>query len=153
MARTIKKYANRRLYDTTASRHVTLHDIREMIAQGDEVCIVDDTNGKDITRHVLLQILAEQEQGGQPILSTEMLMQIIRFYGNPMQGLMTQLLDQSVASFTQQQKQWQKQLQDAVSQTPMGIMKALAEQNFSAWSDLQKQMLDTMMPKPDKKQD
>lgn len=153
MPRTIKKYANRRLYDTTASQHVTLQDIRELVANGEEIAVVDDTSGEDITRHVLLQILAEQEQGGQPILSTEMLMQIIRFYGNPMQGLMTQFLDQSVASFTQQQQQWQQQFQDAMSKTPMGVMQSMADRNIEAWSDFQKQMLDAMMVGPNKKQD
>lgn len=153
MPRTIKKYANRRLYDTTASQHVTLHDIRELVAQGEDIAVVDDTSGEDITRNVLLQILAEQEQGGQPILSTQMLMQIIRFYGNPMQGLMTQFLDQSLASFTQQQQQWQQQFQDAMSRTPMGIMQAITDRNIEAWSDFQKQMLDAMMAGSKKKPD
>lgn len=153
MARIIKKYANRRLYDTTASRHVTLHDICDLVANGEDIEVVDDTTGDDITRNILLQILAEQEQGGHPILSTDMLMQIIRFYGNPMQGLMTQLLDQSVASFTRQQKQWQKQLQDAVSQTPMGVMQSIADSNIEAWSDFQKQLLNAMIPKPKKDPD
>ncbi len=153
MPRTIKKYANRRLYDTTASQHVTLQDIRELVANGEEIAVVDETSGEDITRNVLLQILAEQEQGGQPILSTEMLMQIIRFYGNPMQGLMTQFLDQSVASFTQQQQQWQQQFQDAMSRTPMGVMQSMADRNIEAWSNFQKQMLDAMMVGPNKKKD
>jgi polyhydroxyalkanoate synthesis repressor PhaR len=149
----IKKYANRRLYDTEASRHVTLDSIRELIGTGEEISVVDDTTGEDITRNVLLQILADQEQGGRPILSTEMLTQIIRFYGNPMQGLMTQLLDQSVTRFTQQQRQWQKQLQEAVSETPMDVLKNMADRNLEAWSDLQKTMLDAMMPKTDNKKD
>lgn len=153
MPRTIKKYANRRLYDTTASQHVTLQDIRELVAKGEDIAVVDDTSGEDITRHVLLQILAEQEQGGRPILSTAMLMQIIRFYGNPMQGLMTQFLDQSLASFTQQQQQWQQQFQDAMSRTPMGVMQSMTDRNIEAWSDFQKQMLDAMMAGPKKKQD
>ncbi|UCG73045.1 MAG: polyhydroxyalkanoate synthesis repressor PhaR [Chromatiales bacterium] len=153
MPRTIKKYANRRLYDTTASQHVTLHDIRELVAQGEDIAVVDDTSGEDITRNVLLQILAEQEQGGQPILSTQMLMQIIRFYGNPMQGLMTQFLDQSLASFTQQQQQWQQQFQDAMSRTPMGVMQSMTDRNIEAWSDFQKQMLDALMAGSKKKQD
>lgn len=153
MPRTIKKYANRRLYDTTASRHVTLQDILKLVASGEEITVVDDTSGDDITRNILLQILAEQEQGGRPILSTEMLMQIIRFYGNPMQGLMTQFLDQSIASFTQQQQQWQKQIQDAVSQTPMGVMQSMADRNIEAWSDFQKRMLDAMIGGTGKKQD
>ncbi len=153
MPRTIKKYANRRLYDTTASQHVTLQDIRELVAGGEDVKVVDDTSGEDITRNVLLQILAEQEQGGRPILSTDMLMQIIRFYGNPMQGLMTQFLDQSIASFTQQQQKMQQQFQEAMTRTPLGVMQAMADRNIEAWSDFQQQMLDAMMGGPTKKQD
>ena len=85
MPRTIKKYANRRLYDTEASRHVTLDGIRQLVAGGEDVMVIDDTSGQDITRSILLQVISEQEQGGRPILSAEMLKQIIRFYGNPMQ--------------------------------------------------------------------
>ena len=153
MPRTIKKYANRRLYDTTASRHVTLQDIRELVAGGEDIVVVDDTTGDDITRNILLQILAEQEQGGQPIISTEMLMQVIRFYGNPMQGMMTQFLDQSIASFLKQQQLWQKQFTEAMYETPMAAMQSIAKRNVDTWTDLQKQMLDAMMPGSDKKKD
>lgn len=146
MPRTIKKYANRRLYDTKASKHVTLDGIRELVAAGEDVTVVDDTNGADITRNVLMQIIAEQEQGGKPILSNEMLMQFIRFYGNPMQGMMTQFLEQSFATFVNQQKEWQSQFQDAMAGTPLAAMESLMSQNLEAWNKLQKTYMDTITP-------
>ena len=147
MPRTIKKYSNRRLYDTTASQHVTLQDLRKLIAAGEDIAVVDDTTGDDITRNILLQILADQEQGGRPILSTEMLMQIIRFYGNPMQGMMTQYLEQSVASFLQQSRQWQQQFQDALAKNPLTVMQDITGHSLETWSEFQKQVLNTMLPK------
>jgi len=75
--RIIKKYANRRLYDSTGSRHVTLEDIRKMIVSGEKVKIVDDKSGEDLTRAVLLQVISEQEQFGTPVLSTGLLEAII----------------------------------------------------------------------------
>lgn len=89
--RIIKKYANRRLYDATGSRHVTLEDIRKMIAGGEKVKIVDDKSGQDLTRAVLLQVITEQEQFGTPVFSTELLEATIRFYGNPVQEMLTKL--------------------------------------------------------------
>lgn len=144
MPRTIKKYANRRLYDTAASRHITLQGIRQLVADGEDIVVVDDTSGEDITRNILMQIIADQEQGGRPILSTEMLMQIIRFYGNPMQGLMTQFLEQSVDAFLNQQKVWQEQFREAMSNTPMAAMQNMASRNLEMWTELQKSFLDAM---------
>ncbi len=101
--RTIKKYANRRLYDSTVSRHVTLEDIRAMIIEGEKVRVVEDKTGADITRLILLQVIAEQEQFGQPILSTQLLESIIRVYGNGNHEAMTCCLQESVASFLREQ--------------------------------------------------
>ena len=111
MPRTIKKYANRRLYDTEASRHVTLDGIRQLVAGGEDVMVIDDTTGQDITRSILLQVISEQEQGGRPILSADMLKHIIRFYGNPLQELMGGYLERSVEMFMNQQKTLQDQIQ------------------------------------------
>jgi len=149
MPRTIKKYANRRLYDTTASKHVTLEGIRQLVAAGEAIEIVDDASGEDITRKVLMQIIAEQEQGGQPILSTEMLMHIIRFYGNPMQGMMTQFLEQSTETFVKQQQVWQDQFRDAVANTPLAAMQSMTDRNLQAWKDLQKSFMAAMQPGKD----
>ena len=101
--RTIKKYANRRLYDATVSRHVTLEDIRALIIEGEKVRIIEDKTGADITRLILLQVIAEQEHFGQPILTTELLESIIRVYGNARQDGMADHLQESVESFLRQQ--------------------------------------------------
>ena len=118
--RVIKKYANRRLYDATASRHVTLEDLRKLIVAGAKIKIVDDKTGEDLTRAILLQIIADQEQFGQPILSTQTLESIIRFYGDSMQGFMGRYLDQSVQSFVQQQQAIVDRL-TALEQKPCAI--------------------------------
>ena len=153
MARTIKKYANRRLYDTEASRHVTLEGIRQLVAGGEDVVVVDDTTGQDITRSILLQVIAEQEQGGRPILSADMLKQIIRFYGNPMQELMAGYLERSVQLFMTQQKSLQDQIQKTLGMAPLGMpplggLQDLAARNLEAWSQMQKSFLDMLAPRP-----
>ena len=97
--RIIKKYANRRLYDTEDSKYVTLKKIKNIIAVGHDVKIIDDTSGEDITRALLLQILSEQELGGRPILSKTVLKQFIRLYGHPMQDMMSGTIANSVSEF------------------------------------------------------
>src|SRR5450631_770075 len=82
--RLIRKYSNRRLYDTSGSRHVTLDDLRQLVVAGEKIKVVDDKSGDDLTRSVLLQIIAEQEQFGLPVLGCDLLEMIIRFYGGPM---------------------------------------------------------------------
>ena len=132
--RVIKKYANRRLYDTVASKHVTLSDIRKMIVDGADIQIVEDTSGDDITRPLLLQIIVEQEQnGGQPILTEVLLSQLIRFYGNPMQGMMAEYLQKSVGTFVKQQSTVQEQMQHMLSNTPIDTMRELMAQNMKTW--------------------
>lgn len=132
--RVIKKYANRRLYDTVASKHVTLSDIRKMIVEGADIQIIEDTSGDDITRPLLLQIIVEQEQnGGQPILTEVLLSQLIRFYGNPMQGMMADYLQKSVSTFVKQQSTVQEQMQNMLSNTPIDTMRDLMAQNMKTW--------------------
>ena len=141
--RVIKKYANRRLYDTEASKHVTLSDIRKMIVEGFDIQIVEDTTGDDITRPLLLQIIAEQEQSaGQPILSELLLAQLIRFYGNPMQGMMAQYLQKSVSTFVQQQSTVQEQMQHMLTNTPIDTMRELISQNMKTWDTVFKPTTD-----------
>lgn len=95
-ARVIRKYANRRLYDATASRHVTLEDIRGLIADGETVQVVDDRSGADLTRCVLLQIISECEQLGTPVLSMALLEGIIRSYGHPAQEALARHMEQGL---------------------------------------------------------
>ena len=103
--RIIKKYANRRLYDPTLSRHVTLEDIRGLIVQGEKIRVVEDKTGADITRLILLHVIAEQEQFGQPMFSTPLLESIIRLYGNSLQEFMARHLEQSVERFMSEREQ------------------------------------------------
>jgi polyhydroxyalkanoate synthesis repressor PhaR len=145
--RVIKKYANRRLYDATASRHVTLDDLRKLIIQGEKVRVVDDKTGDDLTRQILLQIIADQEQFGQPILSTPTLEAIIRFYGDAMQGFMGRYLEQSVAGFVQQQQALQSQLSKMVSGTPLASMADMAQANLAMWQQMQETFAATLKPR------
>ena len=103
MPRAIKKYANRRLYDTTASRHVTLDGIRQLVAAGEDIRVIDDTSGNDITRCVLLQVVTEMEQGGQPLLPAALLRQLIRCHGQPGQDELVGYLERSIAAFQARQ--------------------------------------------------
>ena len=137
----IKKYANRRLYDTVSSSHITLDGLRELIVSGTDVRIIDDTSGDDITRSVLLQIIAERELGGRPMLDAGFLMSIIRLYGNPMQDLVGEFLNSSFDTFMNQQAEYQEQMRKALKATPLSTMQDLAETNLKAWQALQEAML------------
>jgi polyhydroxyalkanoate synthesis repressor PhaR len=97
--RLIKKYPNRRLYDTQTSSYVTLTDIKSLVMSGEVFSVVDAKTEEDLTRNILLQIILEEEAGGAPVFSTQMLSQIIRFYGNSMQGLMGTYLEKTMQSF------------------------------------------------------
>lgn len=141
--RLIKKYANRRLYDASISKHVTLADIRQLIVQGEKIRVVEDKTNEDITRLILLQVIAEQEQFGKPILSTQLLESIIRFYGGPMQDYMTRYLETSVEAFMRQQDAMQKQISQVLTKAPppMNAMADLARQNMELWTRMQESML------------
>ena len=145
--RLIKKYANRRLYDASQSRHVTLGDIREFIVQGEKVKVIEDKTGDDITRLILLQVIAEQEQFGQPILSTVLLESIIRFYGNGLQEFMTRYLEKSVETFSRQQESLQTQMAKLMSNAPMTSMAELARQNLDYWTRMQESVAAAFMPR------
>jgi polyhydroxyalkanoate synthesis repressor PhaR len=140
----IKKYANRRLYDAASSRHVTLEDLRKLIVQGERIKVVDDKSGEDLTRQVLLQIIAEQEQFGRPILTVPVLESVIRFYGNALQELMTRYLEQSVRAFVEQQAAAQEQLARLMASAPLNPMTELARQNLELWKKMQESMLAAM---------
>jgi len=144
--RLIKKYANRRLYDASQSRHVTLDDIREFIMRGEKITVVEDKSGDDITRLILLQVIAEQEQFGKPILSTQLLEAIIRFYGNGMHEFMSRYLDKSVETFARQQEALQGQLSKLMANAPMSSMAELAKQNLDYWTRMQESVTAAFMP-------
>jgi polyhydroxyalkanoate synthesis repressor PhaR len=141
--RLIKKYANRRLYDASISKHVTLEDIRDLIVRGEKIRVVEDKTGEDITRLILLQVIAEQEQFGRPILSTQLLESIIRFYGGPMHDFMGRYLETSVDAFMRQQETLRTQIAQVISTAPppMNAMAEAARQNLEMWARMQESML------------
>ncbi len=151
--RLIKKYANRRLYDASQSRHITLEDIRMLIVKGEKLKVVEDKTGHDITRHILLQVIAEQEQFGRPILSTKVLEAIIRFYGNAMQGFLAGFLEKSVEAFLNQQEALQAQISRIVASTPISTVADITRQNLETLSKVQETMLGAILPKRDKNRD
>ena len=144
--RLIKKYANRRLYDASQSRHITLDDIRGLIVKGEKIKVVEDKTGNDITRHILLQVIAEQEQFGRPILSTKVLEAIIRFYGNSLQGYLASFLERSIEMFLNQTEAVQTQLSKIVSSTPLSAVADLTRQNIEALAKVQETMLNALKP-------
>ena len=151
--RLIKKYANRRLYDASQSRHITLEDIRMLIVKGEKLKVVEDKTGHDITRHILLQVIAEQEQFGRPILSTKVLEAIIRFYGNAMQGFLAGFLEKSVETFLNQQEALQAQISKIVASTPISTVADITRQNLETLAKVQESMLGAILPKRDKGRD
>ncbi len=104
--RVLKKYPNRRLYDTRTSSYITLADVKKMVLAHEDFEVLDAKTGEDLTRSILLQIILEEESGGVPMFSAATLAQIIRFYGHAMQGVMGQMLEQNMSTFADLQKQF-----------------------------------------------
>ena len=100
--RTIKKYPNRRLYDTVESRYITLDDIRALVLERVDFVVIDKKTQGDITRSILLQVIAEQEHGGEPLMSRDFLSQMIRSYGGATRGMVGSYLEQSLKLFANQ---------------------------------------------------
>ena len=107
--RLIKKYPNRRLYDTKTSSYITLADVKQMVLKQEDFQVVDAKSGDDLTRQILLQIILEEESGGVPMFSSDLLSQLIRSYGNAMQGMMGSYLERNIRAFQDIQKALQEQ--------------------------------------------
>ena len=135
--RIIKKYPNRRLYDTEISSYITLEDVRQLIVDGEAFVVRDARSGNDITRPVLMQIIAEHEEHGQPIFTTELLTQVIRFRGDSMQGHLGSFLERSLQFFLEQQQQIRGQIGNLVGQAPWALLNQLAERNLDLWRSFQ----------------
>ena len=116
--RIIKKYPNRRLYDTETSTYITLAEVKELVLQYKDFQVQDAKTGEDLTRSILLQIILEEESGGVPMFSTDMLANIIRYYGHSMQGLMGSYLERSIHAFHEAQKRFQEQAQTIYGEMP-----------------------------------
>ena len=116
--RIIKKYPNRRLYDTETSTYITLAEVKELVLNYKDFQVQDAKTGEDLTRSILLQIILEEESGGVPMFSTPMLANIIRYYGHAMQGLMGSYLERSISTFHEAQKRFQDQAQSIYGELP-----------------------------------
>ena len=158
--RTIKKYPNRRLYDTANSGYITLADVKQMVLEQIDFQVIDAKSGDDLTRPILLQIILDEESGGLPMFSSEMLTQMIRFYGTAQQTMMGQYMEQNVKAFLAIQKKLQDQAKqvygDKMLLTPdlwkqfmqmqapamQGMLGNYLEQSAKLFMDMQQRMQD-----------
>jgi polyhydroxyalkanoate synthesis repressor PhaR len=131
----VKKYANRRLYDTRSSSYITLDNLAEMVRQGRDFVVYDARTSEDITRSVLTQIIVEEEGKGRNLLPTAFLRQLISFYGDQMQSLVPKYLEQAMAAFAQQQEQMRAAMQKTMGSVgtlfPFGNMEEMSRQNVA----------------------
>ena len=134
--RILRKYTNRRLYDTSRSCYVTLEDVKQLVLSGESFQVQDSKTGNDLTRNILLQIISEQEaEGHGTLLTNQVLQQLIRFYGDSMQGMMSQYLEQSIAAFLEHQDRIREQMQTMMgAANPLTMMGRIADQNMAVWS-------------------
>jgi len=140
--RTIKKYPNRRLYDTEVSRYITLENIRQLVIQGEHFRVIDKRNGDDITRTILLQVISEQEEGGDPIFRTEVLRNIIRFYGDSMQSTVSSYLELSLEFFSEQQQQFKDRLRRLLdANNPLTALRELSQDQLPIWRTVRREFL------------
>ncbi|WGZ93670.1 MAG: polyhydroxyalkanoate synthesis repressor PhaR [Candidatus Thiothrix putei] len=145
--RIIKKYPNRRLYDTNQSCYITLSDVRDLVLAETPFKVIDRQSGDDITRSILLQIIMEQESGGQPLFSTDILAQFIRNYSDATRKGFMEYMEQSVGLFTSQQTAMQEQMHKVLAGTPLDAWMKISEQNMETWKKMQESIMGNLQPK------
>jgi polyhydroxyalkanoate synthesis repressor PhaR len=138
--RLIKKYPNRRLYDTKTSSYITLADVKQMVLKNEDFQVVDAKTGEDLSRQILLQIILEEESGGMPMFSSDLLSQMIRSYGSAMQGFMGSYLEKNLEGFQQLQKAMQEQSQKIYGDNTRG-----AQELWSQFMNLQGPAMQSLM--------
>ncbi len=131
--RIIKKYPNRRLYDTQISSYITLNDVKELVMSYSEFQVVDAKTKEDLTRCTLMQIIAEEESNGQPILTEDILKEFVRFYGDSMQAMMSRFLEHSIKLFMERRAGLKSPLNTILGANPASMMQSIAEQNIDSW--------------------
>jgi polyhydroxyalkanoate synthesis repressor PhaR len=143
--RVIKKYPNRRLYDTVESRYITLADIRRLVVERIDFVVIDKKSQSDITRTILLQVIAEQEQRGEPLMSRDFLSQVIRTYGGAAQGVVSSYLEQSLKLISSQQRELKERIKSVTGLDSMDAVASLAEKNYQRWRSVQDEIFRTLM--------
>nr|VFK51374.1 MAG: polyhydroxyalkanoate synthesis repressor PhaR [Candidatus Kentron sp. TC] len=136
--RILKKYPNRRLYDTSLSKYITLADVRNLVLENEEFLVRDARNDQDITHSILLQIIVEQEaeEKEQPLFTTSVLQQMIRLYGDSLQGVLAKYLDRNIELIVRQQQRFRQQMHNVVVRDPVNFLCELTEQNLSLWEEM-----------------
>lgn len=137
--RVVKKYPNRRLYDTVESRYITLADIRRLVLDRVDFVVIDKKSQDDITRSILLQVIADQEHAGEPLMSQVFLAQVIRCYGGTTQGLVGNYLEQSLKLLCSQQSLFDEHAQESADVDE--VVASLTEQNLERWRSMQEDIL------------
>jgi len=132
-SRIIKKYPNRRLYDTAISSYITLADVKRLVLDRVDFQVVDAKTKADLTRSILLQIISEEEEGGEPIFSSELLAQLIRAYGGNMQNMLTSYLEKSMELWADQQRVFRERTRTFMDNNPMTMLTQFAERNLAMW--------------------
>ena len=146
--RVIKKYPNRRLYDTVESRYITLADIRRLVTDKVDFVVIDKKSQEDITRSILLQVISEQEHVGEPLMSQDFLSQVIRSYGGAMQGFVGSYLEQSLKLLANQQQQMRDQMRGVMGADTFDSIATLTQQNLERWRAMQEDVLRAMSHSP-----
>ncbi|GFE84337.1 hypothetical protein GCM10011487_63370 [Steroidobacter agaridevorans] len=142
--RVVKKYPNRRLYDTVESRYITLADIRRLVMDKIDFIVIDKKSQDDITRSILLQVIAEQEHAGEPLMSQDFLSQVIRSYGGAMQCLVGSYLEQSLKLLSNQQQQMREHMRGVFGNDAYDSIAALTQQNIERWRSVQDDIFKVM---------
>jgi polyhydroxyalkanoate synthesis repressor PhaR len=145
--RVIRKYPNRRLYDTVESRYVTLADIRRLVVERVDFAVLDRKPQQDITRSILLQVIAEQEGAGESLMSRDFLSQVIRSYGSGLQDFVGRYLDESIQLFAREQRDLRDKFKNVVGIDPLETVTAVAQKNYQRWKAVQEEVF-SRLPGP-----
>jgi polyhydroxyalkanoate synthesis repressor PhaR len=145
--RVIRKYPNRRLYDTVESRYVTLADIRRLVVERVDFIVLDRKSQQDITRSILLQVIAEQEGAGESLMSRDFLSQVIRSYGSGLQDFVGRYLDESIQLFAREQRDLRDRFKNVVGIDPLETVTNVAQKNYQRWKALQEEVF-SRLPGP-----
>jgi len=145
--RVIRKYPNRRLYDTVESRYVTLADVRRLVVERVDFVVLDRKSQQDITRSILLQVIAEQEGGGESLMSRDFLSQVIRSYGSGLHDFVRRYLDESLQLFDKEQRELRERFKNVVGVDPLEAVTSVAQKNYQRWKTLQEEVF-ARIPRP-----
>jgi polyhydroxyalkanoate synthesis repressor PhaR len=145
--RVIRKYPNRRLYDTVESRYVTLADVRRLVVERVDFVVLDRKSQQDITRSILLQVIAEQEGAGESLMSRDFLSQVIRSYGSGLQEFIGRYLDESIRLFAKEQREIRERFKSVVGLDPVETVSTMAQKNYQRWKAVQEEVF-SRLPRP-----